>query len=244
MISIGTAGWSIPRAAAEAFPDAGSHLARYAAVLSCVEIDTSFHRPHRTTTYARWAATTPPSFRFAVKLPKTITHAGRLRDSEAPLVRFLDEVAGLGDKLAILLVQLPPSLMFESPVVEAFFECLRNRHAGAVACEPRHASWFTPEAERLLTRHRVARVATDPASTPLASRPGGWDDGPVYYRWHGSPRTYWSAYDEAWLAARACEIGSFVIDRDVWCIFDNTAAGAAIDDASRFAALVASIARR
>ena len=76
---IGTAGWSIPKAVANAFPASGSHLARYAQVLNAAEINTSFYRNHRPEVYARWAAQTPDGFRFAVKLPRTITHDQRLR---------------------------------------------------------------------------------------------------------------------------------------------------------------------
>jgi uncharacterized protein YecE (DUF72 family) len=88
-IFIGCAGWSIARAHAQAFPEAGTHLKRYAQLLPAVEINSSFYRPHRPQTYARWAASTPQTFRFAVKLPRAITHTHRLRDSEdldVPLV--------------------------------------------------------------------------------------------------------------------------------------------------------------
>ena len=241
MIAIGTAGWVIPRAMADSFPGGGSHLARYAGVLSCVEINSSFHRPHRVSTYERWAAATPAGFRFTVKLPKTITHEARLLDSEALLDRFFAEVAGLGGKLAALLVQLPPSLVFERPVVDAFFGALRERHPGAVACEPRHASWFESDADDALVHWRSARVAADPAQSPAVARPGGWKGGPAYYRWHGSPRTYWSSYDDAWLGARAAEVAPSIRGHDVWCLFDNTASGAALGDALCFAAAVAAL---
>ena len=71
---IGTAGWSIPRQVAPHFPGEGTHLHRYARVLHCVEINSSFHRPHAAATYARWAASAPAEFRFSVKIPRAITH--------------------------------------------------------------------------------------------------------------------------------------------------------------------------
>ena len=79
-IRTGTAAWSIPKEHAAPFPVAGSHLERYGAVLNAVEINSSFYRPHRTTTYERWAASVPEDFRFAVKVPKAITHEHRLKD--------------------------------------------------------------------------------------------------------------------------------------------------------------------
>ena len=95
---IGTAGWSIPRASAGCCPGEGTHLQRYARVFPCAEINSSFHRPHAIATYARWAASTPPHFRFAVKLPRTITHDQKLLRARVPLERFLDESRGLGTK--------------------------------------------------------------------------------------------------------------------------------------------------
>src|SRR5690242_13869791 len=123
-IDVGCAGWSIRREYAEHFPATGTHLERYARRLPAVEINSSFYRPHRPETYARWAASVPESFRFAVKVPKEITHTRRLRDVADPLDRFLSETRALGDKLGPLLVQLPPSLRFETEVVEAFFTIL------------------------------------------------------------------------------------------------------------------------
>ena len=109
-VYIGTAGWSIPRASAHRCAGEGTHLERYGRVLPCAEINSSVHRPHASTTYAKWAKGTPAQFRFAVKVPRTITHDLKLRRAGAPLERFLAETAGLGKKRGPLLVQLPPSL--------------------------------------------------------------------------------------------------------------------------------------
>lgn len=105
---IGTAGWSIPSASAGHFPGTGSHLERYSRVLDCAEINSSFHRSHRTETYARWAASTPPDFRFAVKLPRAITHDARLRAARQPLQRFFAEAAGNALVLRRLLATIQP----------------------------------------------------------------------------------------------------------------------------------------
>jgi len=239
-VRIGTAGWSIARATAEHFPGDGSHLARYARVLNCAEINTSFYRSHKPDTYAGWAAQTPAGFRFAVKVPRTITHDQRLRASRAPLERFMAEVSELGNRLGVLLVQLPPSLTFEARPVRTFFNLLASLFDGAVVCEPRHATWFAPAADRLLVKLGVGRVAADLARWPAAAVPGGWlgpaGDGVcavIYHRWHGSPRTYYSAYSDDWLRARASELRGWPEAADCWCIFDNTASGAAPSDALR-----------
>ena len=231
IIRIGTAAWSIPKENAAAFPTTGSHLERYGAVLNAVEINTSFYRPHRPTTYERWAASVPEDFRFAVKVPKTITHEFRLKDAGALLDRFLSEVSGLGPKLGPLLVQLPPSLAFMPGIADRFLNDLRSRVEGSIVCEPRHASWFTPGIEALLEELRIARVAADPPPLPGADEPAGWR-GLSYYRLHGSPKIYYSAYGQQYLegiAKRIVEDAAASIE--TWCIFDNTAAFAATGNA-------------
>ena len=201
-VRVGVAGWSLPKEHRERFPAEGSHLERYAARFPCVEINSSFYKPHRPTTYARWAASVPEDFRFSVKVPKVATHERRLVDVSDVLDSFLAEATQLGDKLGPLLVQLPPSLPFTAKVAEAFFTVLRDRFDGKVALEPRHPSWFESAAEQLVTKYRVARVAADPAVVPAAAEPGGWGDL-VYYRLHGSPKVYYSTYADEYLEALA-----------------------------------------
>jgi len=233
MVRIGTAGWAIPRAVAPEFPADGTGLERYAARFDAAEINSSFYRPHRRATYERWAASVPPAFRFAVKLPKAITHEARLVGSDAILERFAEEVAGLGDRRGPTLVQLAPSLEFDPAIAQAFFAKLGACVGGQVACEPRHPSWFEPEAEALLREHRVARVAADPARVPAAAMPGGWP-GLAYFRLHGSPRMYWSSYEPEALAdwARRVEQAD---SPERWMIFDNTTSGSAAANALAFA---------
>jgi uncharacterized protein YecE (DUF72 family) len=232
-IHIGCAGWSIPSTQAAAFGDGASHLARYATRFDVVEINSSFYRPHRLATYRRWAASVPDGFRFAVKVPRTITHERRLAESDHLLDAFLEQCGELGPALGLLLLQLPPSLKFDERVVSGFLSTLRARFNGSVVCEPRHASWFNDgAADALLARHRIARVAADPAVVPRAGEPGGWG-GMVYYRLHGSPRLYYSSYDDAALDALAAKLEAAAQRGAAWCIFDNTAAGAAMDNALR-----------
>jgi uncharacterized protein YecE (DUF72 family) len=229
-LRIGCVGWSVRKEYAGHFPAGGSHLERYARTFNCVEIDTSFYRPHRPATYARWATSVPDDFRFAVKVPREITHFRRLKDVTEPLERFLGEAGALGEKLGPLLVQLPPSLAFDAASAGEFFEEMRKRFDGAVVCEPRHRSWFAPAAEKLLANHQVARVAADPAAVPAAGEPGGWD-GLVYHRLHGSPRMYYSAYSREFLEALAARLRRQAREAPVWCLFDNTAEGAATANA-------------
>ena len=228
MIHVGSAGWNIPRIHKARFPAEGSQLKRYAARLNAAEINTSFYRPHAVATYERWAAAVPADFRFSVKVPKVITHERALTRGREPLGRFLDEIAGLGARLGPLLVQLPPSHAFDARRVGRFFELLRVRHEGPVVCEPRHATWTSRAAEVLLQKFRVARVAADPPRAPGLESPAGWR-GITYFRWHGSPRPYFSPYSMEQLRGLAVQLSECA--SDAWCVFDNTGSGSAAGNA-------------
>jgi len=227
---IGCAGWGIHKDIAHAFPADGSQLERYAAVFPAVEINSSFYRPHQPQTYARWAASTPDRFRFSVKLPRTITHDAKLREVDALLDRFAGEAGQLGDKLGCVLVQLPPSGAFIEDVVRDFLPRLRARFACMLALEARHPSWFSDLATEVLRAAEVTRVIADPA----AGQPGPHvpTTAAGYLRLHGSPRIYYSNYPRETLRQVEHDVAARVREgADCWCIFDNTAAFAAVPNA-------------
>jgi uncharacterized protein YecE (DUF72 family) len=214
------------------FPTAASNLERYATRFTCTEINSSFYRQHRRSTYERWAASVPGEFRFAVKVPRAITHDQRLVAADVLLEVFLDEARGLCDRFGPLLVQLPPSLALDEEIADEFFTTLRAQHpSGDVVCEPRHESWFGDAGDALLRAHRVSRVGADPACTRGAAVPGGWP-AVAYLRLHGSPRIYYSDYSADALRATAALLARCVADGSPgWCIFDNTTLGAATGNA-------------
>lgn len=228
---VGTAGWTVPAAVREVFPAEGTALQRYAGVMGCTEVNSSFHRPHRRATWERWAGSVPEGFRFSVKIPKAISHTRRLVDAEAELEQFVNEAAALGDRLAIFLLQLPPSLVFVPEITAAFISATRLLADVPVVIEPRHASWFEPMADALLAELSVARVAADPVKVSAAARPGGWR-GLSYFRLHGSPVMYRSSYGDERLQDYAAALTKdLAAGRPAWCIFDNTASSAALGDA-------------
>jgi uncharacterized protein YecE (DUF72 family) len=228
---IGCAGWSFARSTVADVPAEGSQLEKYASVFKAVEINSSFHRSHRATTYERWAASVPPAFKFSVKVPKTITHERRLADCGDLATKFLEEVSGLGPKLGALLVQLPPTLELDVEVARAFFEGMRARYDGDIFIEPRHRTWFSPAATKMMYDLKLGRVAADPALVPAAAEPGGIS-GRVYFRLHGSPQIYFSSYTTSYLDGLAFRLRMHVRAGDsVWCVFDNTIHGAAATNA-------------
>lgn len=240
-VTIGIAGWALPKADIGLFPPAGagSNLARYAALFGAVEINSSFYRPHRPETYARWAESVPDGFRFAVKLPRSVTHEKRLQDVAPELDRFAAETGALGGKLGWVLVQTPPSLRFDAAAVRALFEGLRQRFGGPLlACEARHGTWFADEATALLRALSVVRVVADPP----AGEPGPFVAtcaDAAYVRLHGSPLIYRSVYEPerlarvaAWLRAQP---GQALV------IFDNTMSGTQSGQAVQLREMLAAV---
>lgn len=226
---IGTAGWTIPRDFSSQVEGQGTHLQRYSQVFSCAEINSSFHRSHRASTWQRWADSVLDGFRFSVKAPKTFTHVNALRVNEDELKQFLSEAGALGSKLGPLLFQLPPKLAFDASITRRLLSDLRALFTGPVVWEPRHPTWFADDAAALLSDFQVSRVAADPAVVPQAGLPGASSDL-IYYRLHGSPRKYYSSYSDDYLSKLAATLSSFR-GQEVWCIFDNTASGAALGNA-------------
>src|SRR5690606_3126706 len=153
-IRIGCAGWSIPGRYAGLFGEGDSALARYATRFDVAEINSSFYRPHQR------------GFRFSVKLPQEISHELGLRGAGPALDRFQAQMDGLGGRLGGFLLQLPPGLALDGRSAAAFFAMFRRRSDAPLACEPRHASWFTPRAEDLFACHGVSRVGADPPRVP------------------------------------------------------------------------------
>ncbi|MDY7532903.1 DUF72 domain-containing protein [Pseudomonas sp. Bout1] len=235
---LGCAGWSLPREQWPRFANQGTHLQRYAGCLNAVEINSSFYRPHRPQTYARWAQSVPPGFRFSVKVPRRVTHELRLHGCDTALDEFLSQCLHLGDRLGCLLVQLPPSLSYDAITAAGFFTALRLRFAGNVVLEPRHVSWAQGEA--ILQAFQIGRVAADPPVIAEGDTPKGWQ-GVRYWRLHGSPRVYHSAYetDRLWALNEVLR-AAMKEGVPAWCIFDNTASGHAISDVLALQAMLAS----
>jgi uncharacterized protein YecE (DUF72 family) len=175
-------------------------------------------------------------------MPRQITHEKRLVDTSEALTKFFGECCALEEKLGCVLVQLPPSLDFDAKTAEAFFMGLRNEYAGAVSLEPRHESWFEDEPDEMLVNFRIARVAADPVPARVksanAGKPGGFGEQ-KYWRLHGSPKIYYSAYSADFLSVIADRVGG-----EDWCIFDNTALGYATENALALTALVQKQKRR
>ena len=170
-VRLGACAWTFDEWRGAFYPDdlpQERWLEFYARYFNAVEIDATFHGAPSDLTVLRWAESTPASFRFACKLPRSITHACRLRDCSAEFSAFLRAMEPLGAKLHVILIQLPPSFAPKDgrPVLRNFLEQLPRDFRFAI--EFRHPGWHRPQVVRLLEKHRVCWVWAD--TSPLNER--------------------------------------------------------------------------
>jgi uncharacterized protein YecE (DUF72 family) len=229
---IGTAAWTIPPALTQEFPGDGTHLERYAQRLKAVEINTSFYRDHMPETYVKWAAAVPSDFRFSVKLSRYFTQDMRLLETGQRLKDIINGVMQLGEKLGVLLVQLPPSLDFRAQPAAHFLRDLRRLCHGPIAWEPRHESWNSREAVDVLSDCGISRVLADPDPCRLGAAARSRLEHLIYYRLHGTPEIYKSKYSTDIIdrVARRLSVARSA-GQPAWCIFDNTTFGFATENA-------------
>jgi uncharacterized protein YecE (DUF72 family) len=232
MTIIATAGWAVPKTIANHFVQQGSSLTRYATVFPGVEIKSTFYRRHQQSTFERWATSVPDNFKFSVKIPKEVTHDRAMVDIAEAFRRFLEDITPLGRKRGPLLCQLPPSLAFDEDVLAAAFKAIRAAHQGQIVIEVRHKSWKSKEAAHLLKEFQIDPVLADPAVVWAAS---GFSKPPRYARLHGKPKIYYSSYTNEEILAFSKLLGP-----DAWCVFDNTASGAAAENGLEMVKLLTS----
>jgi uncharacterized protein YecE (DUF72 family) len=235
---IGTSGWNYPgwRDGFYAGVPRRDWLHHAATRFTGLEINATFYGSQRRSTFERWAAQTPPGFRFAMKGNRYLTHNRKLSEPAEPLWRERDGALGLGDKLAAVVWQLPGNFHCNLERLEAFGEALGLWPEARHVLEFRHRSWFVEPVAECLARFRVAVCMSDAADWPL------WDritTDLVYVRLHGHTRTYASRYSSRSLQRWAQRLRQWLAEgRDVHVYFDNDAEGAAPDDARRLLELL------
>jgi uncharacterized protein YecE (DUF72 family) len=195
---LGTCGWSYQEWVGLFYPsNRAAKLPFYAKIFETVEVDSSFYRMPSRAMVKGWARATGPSFKFSLKVPKTITHDRRLIGAERELAAFLDVIKPLEDagKLGCLLVQLPPSFTFEERhCLESFLRLLPPDIHFAV--ELRHESWNRDETWELLREYNVANTVTD-SPIEVLSKPVITSSTHAFVRWHGRGKPTWYDYTYA-----------------------------------------------
>lgn len=229
---IGTSGYVYPHWRNGVFYPEGlparDELAWYAARFPTVELNNPFYRLPESSTFERWRDAVPPGFRFAVKASRTITHAGRLRDTAAPVRQLLDRAEVLGPKLGPVLFQLPPTLSADLPLLGAFLDELPRGRPWVV--EFRHPSWHVPQVYDLLGRAEIAlcipvggRVQPDLVTTAPF----------VYFRMHAGAAPG-GGFTEEQLGAWAARVRALLrAGKETYVYFNNDREGHAVHDAKR-----------
>lgn len=236
---IGTSGWNYDEWSSGFYAGVKrrDRLAYYAGCFDTVEVNATFYRLQKTETLERWREETPGDFRFAIKGNRYLTHNKKLNDPAEPIDLERRNARPLGDKLAVVLWQLPGNLEKNLERLSRFCEALRAWDDVRHAIELRHTSWFDNESAECLDAHGIANCQSDAADWPIW--PAVTSDL-VYIRLHGHTRTYASRYSTAALKRWAASISQWrCAGNTVHVYFDNTAEGAAPNDARKLRELLA-----
>jgi uncharacterized protein YecE (DUF72 family) len=231
---VGTSGWQYRDWRGSFYPEkepATRWLERYAHTFCTVEVNNTFYRLPLRSTFEDWRARTPTGFELAIKASRYLTHLRRLRDPQEPVDRLLSRVSALGPRTGPLLLQLPPNLRADVPLLESTLEAIGTRMKTAV--EFRHDSWLSDDALDVLDRAGAALVLADrPRARVHPIVTGRWS----YVRFHRGTQTG-SRYRRSKLR-RWADLIAGLEARDVYVYFNNDQGGAAPRDATTFAALL------
>ena len=230
-LHVGTSGYSYKEWKGPFYPEDLSNkdmLSYYGERLRAVEINNTFYRLPKTSVLEAWAEQVPDGFRFSIKASRKITHFTRLKSgSRDPTEYLLSTLGALGDRLGVLLFQLPPNFKKD---VERFSEFLGMLPEGTPAAwEFRHESWFDDEVYDLLRGRGMALVCADTEEPE--------DDEPIVNTasW-GYLRLRRATYDDGDLERWAQSVAAQGWDR-AFVFFKHEDAGAGPKMAARFAEL-------
>ena len=221
---IGTSGWVYEDWRGKFYPigtKPEQRLEYYSERFDTVELNASFYHLPRQKTFENWSTKTPDSFAFSTKLSKYITHNLKLKNAAEPLHLFLQEAVGLGNKLSVVLAQLPPNLHRDIERLKTFLEIIKSeKNAPRFAYEFRHESWLNDEVYDLLRKYKSGFVIQDSA--------GRWPSAEVvtsdfvYLRFHGPEALYSSNYPDSQLNKWAGKIKKWLGEGlDVYAYFNN-----------------------
>lgn len=235
---IGTSGWNYKHWKGLFYPPDLSQrkwLEFYTGEFDTVELNASFYRLPKVTTFHSWYERTPQGFLWAVKANKFITHTRRLKDCEESLERFYDSIQGLKEKLGPILLQLPPSLAFDEVLFREFCTLLQDRHRHVL--EVRHASWITDKVFDIMNQFNVAFCISDTAGRYPYHEAVTTDF--IYIRLHGSRKLYTSEYTTQELHTWAEKILQW--GKETFCYFDNDFEGYAVQNARELKKILAKL---
>lgn len=193
-IRLGCAGWWYKEWIGPLYDADKSMLQQYSSIFDTVEIDSSFYKFPDKGTILGMTRYTPRGFLFTAKMNKRFTHELCLKldeNTETKLDSFCELFDPLlaQDKLACMLIQLPPSLKRNDDLLEGFLAALPRRYDYSI--EFRHPSWLESSTWTTLRKYNVAYCIVDepllPPEVHVTSDIG-------YIRWHGKGEGLWYDY--------------------------------------------------
>lgn len=235
---IGVSGWNYPEWRADFYRGVAQRdwLAHCVSRFTGLEINGTFYRLFQPSIVERWRTVVRPGFVFAAKGHRLVTHVHRLEDAATAVAAARAALAPLGPALAVVLWQLPATILKDIGLLARFARVLSDWPEARHVLEFRHPSWFDAETETLLRDHRLANCLSDSPRWPL------WDvvlSGLAYVRLHGNELLYRGDYAEGVLAHWAARVRAWRAEgQDVHVYFDNTAEGAAPRNAEALLALI------
>ena len=208
----------------------------YAERFNTLELNVSFYRFPRLGPLQQWYAASPANFLFSIKAPRHITHYKKFNNAEKMLDDFYTVAdQGLGDKLGPVLFQLPPQVQYTEERLQLIIKSLRKEYTNVV--EFRHQSWWQQPVYDALGKANISFCGNSHPTLP--------DDviintDTVYYRFHGVPDIFRSAYNNTFLEKQAKVIQQSKKVKTAYLYFNNTSGPAAIDNAGWMGKFVSS----
>lgn len=224
-VHIGCSGFMYDHWQGVFYPDSLAKKRRFAYYrksFDTVEMNVTFYRLVKDSTFMKWHDESPGNFRFSIKGSRYITHVKRLIGPEEPLKRFFDASLHLKEKLAVVLWQFPPGFEYNPDRLLMFLSCLKG-YGVRNAFEFRHQSWIRPETIQLLAENGCALCAAD---WPEFNNDVPQTADFAYIRRHGLGGRYSSCYATDDLKKDAAKTKEYLGKRlDVFIYFNNDAHG-------------------
>jgi uncharacterized protein YecE (DUF72 family) len=242
LVRIGTSGIVLP-GNKSTFPvqfQAKTRLHYYSTFFNTLEINSSFYKIPKFSTFEKWSNEVPEDFKFTVKLWRGITHAKKLEYSGDDVAKFMLSAEGLGDKKGCLLIQFPTSIGSDyfSKVEKLFQDIVEfnQQEKWQFAVEFRHNSWYHEDLYKNLAQHNTSLVLHDMpnSATPinyLASK--NTYSGCLYLRFHGPTGNYDGSYSNHFIDGYAERIKDWTCAGKTVYIYFNNTIGSALLNAQR-----------
>lgn len=240
-LHIGTSGWSYKHWVEIFYPKdikPDKYLEYYLTRFDCVELNSSFYNLPRETTVTGWMNRTPETFRFCPKLSRLITHQMQLKNIELALHKFFDVFEGMKNRLGPVLIQLPPGLSYDKPLICNFLNLLKEHYNQyRFAVEVRNKSWINDSFFGLLSQFGISFVIADSGNRYPYFETVTTDF--LYMRFHGREQLYASDYSENDLKSYAEKITVWLNEgKEVWVFFNNDYYCYAVKNADRLKKII------